>query len=114
MTAFNFSAINDEVDFYIIGFNGFNPCNDHFRGGIVPICGPNSLVKMLYLIFQNAISIYILQTTLSKALQTSTIAKEKIYLELLANPTAPDTGEKLPKCSITYQKVKKYFDFIIT
>jgi len=50
---------------------------------------------------------------LSKALQTSTIAKEKIYLELLANPTAPDTGEKLPILRrITYPKVKKYFYFI--
>jgi len=82
LTAFNFSAINDEVDFYIIGFDGFNPCNDHFRGGIVPICGLNYLIKMLYLIFQNAIIFYILQTTLSKALWTSTIAKEKMYLEL--------------------------------
>lgn len=107
MTAFNFSVINDEVDFYIVGFDGFNPCNDHFRGGIVPICGPNSLVKMLYIIFQNTIIFYILQTTLSKALNSSMIAKEKIYLELLANPTAPDTGEKLPICRITYQKVKK-------
>lgn len=38
---------------------------------------------------------------LSKALQISTMAKEKIYLELLVNPTAPDTGEKLPICKIT-------------
>jgi len=52
LIVFDFTVLNDAVDFYIIEFDGFNECNDQFRGGIVPLCGPKSLVNMLYPIFQ--------------------------------------------------------------
>jgi len=48
-TGFDFTVLNDCIDFYVIGFDKFNPCNDNFRGGIVPICGTDNSLVILYL-----------------------------------------------------------------
>lgn len=51
LIGFDFVVLNNVMDFYIIGFDKFNPCGEHFRNGIVPIndiCGSsNSLVNIL-------------------------------------------------------------------
>jgi len=46
-----------------------------------------------------------LQTKLAIALNSSTIAKDQIYVEFSTSPTPNDTPEKLPACAVTYQKV---------
>jgi len=51
LTGFDFTVLNDCMDYYVIGFDKFNPCNDHFRGGIVPvntICGSDNSLVILY------------------------------------------------------------------
>ncbi|XP_026816711.1 uncharacterized protein LOC113556140 [Rhopalosiphum maidis] len=84
---FNFTILNDAVDFYIIEFDGFNPCNDKFRGGIVPLCGPKSLVSF------------------TSAFNSTMIPSNKTYIQFSVNPN-PDAAENnLPINGITYQKL---------
>ncbi|XP_016660502.1 uncharacterized protein LOC100575698 [Acyrthosiphon pisum] len=88
---FQFSVLNDIMQYYIIGFDKFNPCNECFKGGIVP----NSNVAKS----NNSLSSF------ASALRISPIAKKKIYLEFLASPIANDsTTEVLPTCCVTYKK----------
>lgn len=45
---FNFPDLNPSVDFYVVGFQNFNPCTDNLKnGGTVPFKGnnQNSLVS---------------------------------------------------------------------
>lgn len=48
---FDFSILNKAFDFYVIGFELFNPCNNIFKQGIVPMTNvfrsKFSLVKIL-------------------------------------------------------------------
>ncbi|CAI6348278.1 unnamed protein product [Macrosiphum euphorbiae] len=88
---FQFSILNYIMEYYIIGFDKFNPCNQFFKNGIVP----NDNV----LRFNNSLSSF------AAALSTSPIEKNKIYLEFLASPTVNDsTTEVLPTCCVTYKK----------
>ncbi|XP_025202189.1 uncharacterized protein LOC112599482 isoform X2 [Melanaphis sacchari] len=83
----DFTQLNGAVDFYIIGFDGFNPCNKDFRNGTVPLNGSHSLM------------------TLSKALNASSIDRNKVYLELYANPIIDSSESILPMSGITYTKL---------
>jgi hypothetical protein len=48
LIGFDFNKLNGLMDYYIIGFGLFNPCNDLFKGGTVPLNNSNySLVKYL-------------------------------------------------------------------
>jgi len=51
LIGFDFTILNDAFDYYVIGFRDFNPCNDCFKAGIVPMenvsNSTNSLVKLL-------------------------------------------------------------------
>lgn len=88
---FDFNLLNEVMDFYVIGFDKFNPCSETLRGGIVPInniCGVNNSL-----------------TQLATALYSSRIAKDQIYVEFLTSPTPNDTPEKLPACAVTYQQI---------
>ncbi|XP_025207043.1 uncharacterized protein LOC112602905 [Melanaphis sacchari] len=83
--------MNDLMDFYIIGFYKFNPCNDQFKDGIVPLYNTKFSNNSL--------------TTFANVLKNSTIAKDKIYLEFSACPTPNDTTiEYLPTCAVTFEK----------
>ncbi|XP_060851340.1 uncharacterized protein LOC132929791 [Rhopalosiphum padi] len=85
---FDFEKLNNHMDYYIIGFHKFNPCNDLFKGGIVPLNNSNYSL-----------------TTLAKALNKSKIAKDKLYPLFTIIPTVNDTStENLPSCCVTYQK----------
>jgi hypothetical protein len=52
LIGFDFEELNNIMDYYIIGFEMFNPCNDLYKGGIVPLYNDQnkiySLVKYLY------------------------------------------------------------------
>ncbi|XP_026819465.1 uncharacterized protein LOC113558158 [Rhopalosiphum maidis] len=88
---FDFTVLNDVMDNYIIGFNNFNPCNEFFKGGTVPMDDVLNHTHSL--------------TTFEKALSCSTIAKDKMYLEFSASPTLNTTSaEHLPTCCVTYKK----------
>lgn len=88
---FNFVVLNDVVQYYIINFDKFNPCNELFKGGIVPMNNVKQYTHSL--------------KSFASALNASTIAKDKIYLEFVGNPIINDTTtEDLPTCCITYQK----------
>jgi hypothetical protein len=51
LLGFDFKVLNDVMDYFIIGFYNFNPCNEFFKGGIVPmnnvLNSTHSLVKIL-------------------------------------------------------------------
>ncbi|CAI6361617.1 unnamed protein product [Macrosiphum euphorbiae] len=88
---FKFLILNYIMDFYIIGFDKFNPCNEFFKNGIAP----NDNVLQ----YNNSLSSF------AAALRFSPIAKGKIYLEFSASPTVNDsTTEDLPTCCVTYKK----------
>ncbi|XP_060851337.1 uncharacterized protein LOC132929790 isoform X2 [Rhopalosiphum padi] len=88
---FDFEKLNNHMDYYIIGFHKFNPCNDLYKGGTVPL---NDIHNSNYSL-----------TTFANALNKSKIAKDKIYLLFSVNPEVNDTTtEDLPICSVTYQK----------
>ncbi|XP_025206940.1 uncharacterized protein LOC112602835 [Melanaphis sacchari] len=88
---FDFVVLNDVVDYYIIGFDNFNLCNEFFIGGIVPM--------------DNVFNYNHSLTTFEKAFNSSKIAKNKIYLEFLAVPTLNNSAtEHLPTCCVTYKK----------
>jgi hypothetical protein len=50
LIGFDFVVLNDVMNYYIIGFNDFNPCNEFFKGGTVPMDNvlnhTHSLVKI--------------------------------------------------------------------
>ncbi|XP_060846619.1 uncharacterized protein LOC132926291 isoform X1 [Rhopalosiphum padi] len=85
---FDFKKLNGLMEYYIIGFGMFNPCNDLFKGGIVPLNNSNYSL-----------------TTFANALNKSKIAKDKMYLLFSVNPDVNDTStEDLYTCCVTYQK----------
>ncbi|XP_060851339.1 uncharacterized protein LOC132929790 isoform X3 [Rhopalosiphum padi] len=88
---FDFEELNNFMDYYIIGFEMFNPCNDQYKGGIIPL---NNVQNSNYSL-----------TTLANVLNKSKIAKDKIYLLFPVVPTVNDTStEGLPECSVAYKK----------
>ncbi|XP_025204186.1 uncharacterized protein LOC112601007 [Melanaphis sacchari] len=93
---FNFADwMNDLMDYYIIGFDKFNPCNDQFKSGIVPLNDSNVQTNNTLTAFANV-------------LKSSNIAKDKIYLEFSVSPiTDPEISDNIPKCYVSY---KKYCD----
>jgi len=51
LIGFDFEKLNNLMEYYIIGFEMFNPCSDLYKGGIVPLNNvqdnTHSLVKYL-------------------------------------------------------------------
>ncbi|XP_060851177.1 uncharacterized protein LOC132929679 isoform X2 [Rhopalosiphum padi] len=88
---FDFEKLNNLMEYYIIGFEMFNPCSDLYKGGIVPLNNVQDNTHSL--------------TTFANAMNNSKIAKDKIYLQFSVSPTINNTStENLPNCCVTYQK----------
>ncbi|CAH1736299.1 uncharacterized protein LOC114131096 [Aphis gossypii] len=88
---FDFSILNKAFDFYVIGFELFNPCNNIFKQGIVPMTN----------VFRSKFSLQTLEVVLSD----TDMDTDQIYLEFKAMPTKNETSkEELPKCCLTFKK----------
>ncbi|KAF0755017.1 Uncharacterized protein FWK35_00021120, partial [Aphis craccivora] len=97
-SGFDFTILNDAFDYYVIGFRDFNPCNDCFKAGIVPMENVSNSTNSL--------------KTFENVLTCSTIQKDKIYLEFSVNPTLNDsTIEYIPTCAVTYKKICEDDDY---
>ncbi|XP_025207041.1 uncharacterized protein LOC112602904 [Melanaphis sacchari] len=84
--------LNNIMDYYIISFDKFNPCNDKFKTGIVPLNDSNVQTNNTLAKFLNV-------------LKDSKMLKDKIYLEFSLSPTVNDTtNENLPTCCVSYKK----------
>ncbi|XP_025192336.1 uncharacterized protein LOC112592488 [Melanaphis sacchari] len=85
--------LNNIMDYYIISFDKFNPCNNQFKTGIVPLDNSDAQTNNTLMKFQNV-------------LNDSKMAEDKIYLEFSLSPTVNDTNtETLPTCYVTYKKL---------
>ncbi|XP_026814548.1 uncharacterized protein LOC113554745 [Rhopalosiphum maidis] len=91
---FDFTTLNEVMDYYVIGFDNFNLCTDEFlNGGIVPLDPPNPTV-LIYTLYKFKI-----------ALNGSAIAKDKVYFEFSVNPTLKaEAEEEFIPCEISYNE----------
>ncbi|KAE9539625.1 hypothetical protein AGLY_004877, partial [Aphis glycines] len=88
---FDFSILNEAFDFYVIGFELFNLCNNMFKQGIVPMTN----------VFRSKFSLQTLEVLLSD----TDMATDQMYLEFKAMSTKNETTkEELPKFCLTFKK----------
>ncbi|XP_060852674.1 uncharacterized protein LOC132930688 [Rhopalosiphum padi] len=92
---FDFSKLNDIMDFYLITFYRFNDCFDELlNGGTTPLNSDHSDI--------NTLEIF------GASLNVSKIAKEKVYLEFMITPTI-NYGDRLKymHCEVSFDQYCK-------
>ncbi|XP_060850911.1 uncharacterized protein LOC132929533 [Rhopalosiphum padi] len=96
-TWFDFSKLNDTIDFYLITFHGFNDCTDKlYDSGTTPLNSDDP-------------NIYTLEK-FGASLTDSKIAREKVYLEFVITPTVNYKDRfKYRHCEVSFNQVYKCF-----
>ncbi|XP_060852671.1 uncharacterized protein LOC132930687 isoform X2 [Rhopalosiphum padi] len=92
---FDFSKLNDIMDFYLITFNYFNDCSEElYNGGTTPLHSDNPNIITL--------------EEFGASLNVSKIAKEKVYLEFMITPTTIIFDERnYLHCEISFDQYCK-------